>query len=169
VQATVRRILYRLRRDREFGFKHHLPYHECEGNNDKEDDAYRDLSDIRTSLRTGRLESPWDVPYDEDHLVEGVGEPFSLNDVLNIRMIKWLLRYDRKHLAYLAPDIFAIIELRDYQRSRLCAVAQVLSAWGVQRDVFAAHCGGLDIAGYSAANLSALAGGADGYGDDGLL
>ena len=75
-----------------------------------------------------------------------IGMPFGVQDALQIRMIKWLLRYDKKHYLKLA-DKRLITAIHDYQTDRLCAVTQVLRAKGVPREVFATHCGGFDIAG----------------------
>jgi len=62
------------------------------------------------------------------------------------RNVKWALRYSKYHFLHLASH--SLIEIIiDYQESRLCAVGQVLSQNGIPHEVFAAHCGGLDIRG----------------------
>ena len=93
------------------------------------------------------------VPFDRVHLNDSdidVGKPFGITDALGVPMIKWLLRYDQNQfykIADLSNAWSLVSAIHNYQAGRLCAASQVLSAKGVPRDVFAAHCGGLDIAG----------------------
>lgn len=76
-----------------------------------------------------------------------IGMPFGVQDALReVSMIKWLLRYDKKRYLMFA-DKRLITAIHDYQTDRLCAVSQLLRVKGVPREVFATHCGGLDIAG----------------------
>ena len=100
-----------------------------------------------------------DMKYYADCLTHGhyfdksdidVGKPFGVKDALEVPMIKWLLRYDQKQfykIADLSNAWSLVSAIHNYQAGRLSAVSQVLSGKGVPREVFAAHCGGLDIAG----------------------
>ena len=93
------------------------------------------------------------VPFDRVHLSDSdidVGKPFGAKDALEVPMIKWLLRYHQKQfykIADLSNARSLVSAIHNYQAGRLSAVSQVLSGKGVPREVFAAHCGGLDIAG----------------------
>ena len=76
---------------------------------------------------------------------------YTAKDAVNDVIVKWLLRYDRPLYNKLADhdesSQYLANAIDNYQRDRLCAVSQLLSAKGVPRDVFATHCGGLDIFG----------------------
>ena len=88
-----------------------------------------------------------------DDTDDDVGKPFGIKDALGMPMIKWLLRYDRKQfykIADLSNAWSLVSAIHNYQTGRLCAVSQVLRGKGVPRELFAAHCGGLDIAGIRA-------------------
>ena len=83
------------------------PYQDFDGNYDAQMDASRDMEDIAKSLEQDSRVWPWDLhdSAPEEYIVRaGVGEPYTISDVLNERMIKWLLRYNRRQLHFLAPD-----------------------------------------------------------------
>ena len=76
---------------------------------------------------------------------------YTAKDALNELPVRWLLRYDRPMCNRLADRDeslqYLVNAIDNYQRDRLCAVSQILSMKGVPREVFATHCGGLDISG----------------------
>ena len=125
---------------------HVKPYrHDCLLEYDAEGEALADMMDIDVSVKTGRLAEPW----------WGGGpnwteRAYTVTDALNEGMIKWLLRYDQAHLlrlSYKASATTLVEGIVEHQKARLCAISQVLAAKHVPREVFAGHCGGLDIGG----------------------
>ena len=110
------------------------PYHDFEGCYEAVFDASREMEDIAMSLEQGHRVWPWDLPewnYEmgplPSYLKEaGYGEPYTIRDVLNEKMIKWLLRYDKRQFLKLAPESLSSA-VEDYHQR----VRQVLGKRGI--------------------------------------
>jgi len=108
--------------------------------------VHDEMWDIAEAVQTGWHD--WDQRYEE----EWAWQRYSIKEAMNEPMVKWLLRYKKSWFRVQAPA-YLLEVIVDYQRGRLCAVGQVLAAKGVPREVFATHCGGLDIGGWDASKV----------------